>query len=325
MAVGYQPKENSAEFEEELAAVSAADQAELERMELERMYGLEETREDDRQSLRRQATDAAKQVAKDYAKKEVKALASTAVKRGAASLVYYLSGTAGAVILGLILIIGIIVIVIASMDYACNSGRFASVVKVASKVSAWVGFTDQDFCAEYAKYGGGAGSPTADPLPDVPPVNPNPPALGGTDAAARAMLAEAGVGVNKLCSDPTVNLSQTCLNGTTISMLTEIINLARACDGGGPTSSTNNCNVLVTGGSELGHASGTCSHRSGNKIDIRDNPDITNYLLAKNASGNYINVTYLGIRGDGAQMYRLNASGVTYARETSPPHWDIGC
>jgi len=72
------------------------------------------------------------------------------------------------------------------------------------------------------------------------------------------------------------------------------------------------CAVKITGGTEVGHASGTYSHRNGYKVDI------SKYTCV----GNYIHNTFTRIanRGDGAAQWR-SASGNIYADEGS--HWDI--
>ncbi len=72
------------------------------------------------------------------------------------------------------------------------------------------------------------------------------------------------------------------------------------------------CAVNITGGTEVGHASGTYSHRNGYKVDI------SKYTCV----GNYIHNTFTRIanRGDGAAQWR-SASGNIYADEGS--HWDI--
>lgn len=72
------------------------------------------------------------------------------------------------------------------------------------------------------------------------------------------------------------------------------------------------CEIKITGGTEIGHASGTQSHWNGHKLDISPTVCVTNYIKT-----NYKDV---GKRGDGAQMYD-DGSGNIFARETD--HWDI--
>jgi len=72
------------------------------------------------------------------------------------------------------------------------------------------------------------------------------------------------------------------------------------------------CVINVTGGTETGHASGTYSHWNGYKADISLNTCINNYVTTR--------FEYIGVRGDGAPMYK-SAAGNIYAKEGN--HWDI--
>ncbi|WP_398998094.1 hypothetical protein [Streptomyces sp. CBMA152] len=76
--------------------------------------------------------------------------------------------------------------------------------------------------------------------------------------------------------------------------------------------SASKCAINVTGGTEVGHASGTYSHYNGYKADINPNSCVSNYITH--------NFTHIATRGDGAARYRSSAGNV-YAREGS--HWDI--
>jgi hypothetical protein len=72
------------------------------------------------------------------------------------------------------------------------------------------------------------------------------------------------------------------------------------------------CAINITGGTEVGHASGTYSHYNGYKIDISHSTCNNNYI--KN------NFTYIGLRGDGYPQWK-SAAGNLYCDEGS--HWDI--
>lgn len=76
--------------------------------------------------------------------------------------------------------------------------------------------------------------------------------------------------------------------------------------------SASGCAINVTGGTEVGHASGTYSHYNGYKADITPYTCISNYITRS--------FTHISDRGDGAARYRSSAGNV-YARESS--HWDI--
>ncbi|MDP9864015.1 MULTISPECIES: hypothetical protein [Streptosporangium] len=71
------------------------------------------------------------------------------------------------------------------------------------------------------------------------------------------------------------------------------------------------CPVVVTGGTEVGHAPGRYSHHRGYKLDIELNPCINGYITREHVLD--------GVRGDGAALYR--DEGTVYARESD--HWDI--
>ncbi|HEY2787204.1 MAG TPA: hypothetical protein VGJ05_19750 [Fimbriiglobus sp.] len=70
--------------------------------------------------------------------------------------------------------------------------------------------------------------------------------------------------------------------------------------------------INITGGTELGHSSGSQSHWHGYKLDITPSKEISQYITET--------FEYVGVRGDGAKMYK-SKSGDIYARESN--HWDI--
>ncbi|TMS00446.1 hypothetical protein [Nonomuraea basaltis] len=72
------------------------------------------------------------------------------------------------------------------------------------------------------------------------------------------------------------------------------------------------CPIMVTGGTEAGHAPGHYSHGNGYKLDISHNPCIDRYITK--------NHDRAGVRSDGAPLYR-SSSGTTFADESD--HWDI--
>ena len=83
-------------------------------------------------------------------------------------------------------------------------------------------------------------------------------------------------------------------------------------DGGITLKRASGCALTITGGTEVGHASGTYSHYNGYKLDFSRTTCLTSWI-----HGTY---TYIGLRGDGAPMYRA-ASGNVYADEGN--HWDV--
>ena len=72
------------------------------------------------------------------------------------------------------------------------------------------------------------------------------------------------------------------------------------------------CAVNITGGTEVGHASGTYSHWNGYKVDISKYTCVGNYI--RNS------FTRIGNRGDGYPQWR-SAAGNIYCDEGN--HWDI--
>ncbi|HMM94812.1 hypothetical protein [Phycicoccus sp.] len=83
-------------------------------------------------------------------------------------------------------------------------------------------------------------------------------------------------------------------------------------DGGVTLRRASGCALNITGGTEVGHASGTYSHANGYKLDFSRTSCLTGWI-----HGTY---TYIGLRGDGAPQYRA-ASGNVYADEGN--HWDV--
>ncbi|MET9616387.1 hypothetical protein [Kitasatospora indigofera] len=72
------------------------------------------------------------------------------------------------------------------------------------------------------------------------------------------------------------------------------------------------CAINITGGTEVGHASGTYSHYNGYKVDVSRNSCIDAYVQNS--------FTYIGYRGDGYPQWKA-ASGNLYCNEGN--HWDI--
>jgi hypothetical protein len=94
----------------------------------------------------------------------------------------------------------------------------------------------------------------------------------------------------------------TSLEDVRTSTITRVIGIKRQ----------SGCPVLVTGGTEAGHAPGPYSHGNGYKLDITHNPCIDRYITKNHEKS--------GTRGDGAALYR-SPSGTVFADEVD--HWDI--
>ncbi|GIZ42575.1 hypothetical protein CKM354_000583700 [Cercospora kikuchii] len=72
------------------------------------------------------------------------------------------------------------------------------------------------------------------------------------------------------------------------------------------------CSLIITGGTETGHAGGTYSHGNGYKLDFRKNTALNNYITTR--------FERIGNRGDGYPQWRA-ASGNIYCDEGD--HWDV--
>ncbi|WP_433435923.1 hypothetical protein [Nonomuraea sp. CA-141351] len=72
------------------------------------------------------------------------------------------------------------------------------------------------------------------------------------------------------------------------------------------------CPIMVTGGTEAGHAPGVYSHGNGYKLDIAHNGCIDQHITKNHEKA--------GVRSDGARLYRAD-SGTVFADERD--HWDI--
>jgi hypothetical protein len=84
-------------------------------------------------------------------------------------------------------------------------------------------------------------------------------------------------------------------------------------DGAITLKNASGCSLLITGGTETGHADGTYSHWNGYKLDLSRTTCLTSWI--------HNTYTYIGPRsGDGAAQYQA-ASGNVYADEGS--HWNV--
>ena len=130
------------------------------------------------------------------------------------------------------------------------------------------------------------------------------PAAGAvTQASAESQFRAAGIGWTSSggCTTRT-NPTCTSFEGIRQATIDGAITLKRA----------SGCGLTITGGTEVGHASGTYSHYNGYKLDFSRTTCLTGWI-----HGTY---TYIGLRGDGYPMYQA-ASGNVYTNEGS--HWDI--
>jgi hypothetical protein len=124
-----------------------------------------------------------------------------------------------------------------------------------------------------------------------------------SQSAAASQLSAAGI-THSSSGNCTTRSNSTCTSFDQInaSTVNGIITLKHA----------SGCAINITGGTEVGHASGTYSHYNGYKLDIAHNSCNDGYI-----KGSF---TYIGLRGDGYPQWKA-ASGNLYCDEGN--HWDI--
>lgn len=119
--------------------------------------------------------------------------------------------------------------------------------------------------------------------------------LQGAGITVDSSLGSAGVGQDRVGD-------KTSLEQIRSLTITRVIDLRQA----------SGCAVTITGGSETWtHSSGTISHHTGYKVDVRKTTCVTTYITS--------HFTQIATRSDGAAQYQ-SSSGV-YADEGD--HWDI--
>ncbi|WP_394940134.1 hypothetical protein [Psychromicrobium sp. YIM B11713] len=124
-----------------------------------------------------------------------------------------------------------------------------------------------------------------------------------SQSAAASQLSAAGI-THSSSGNCTTRSNSTCTSYDQInqSTVTGLITLKNA----------SKCAINVTGGTEVGHASGTYSHYNGYKADIAKSTCINNYI--KNS------FTQIANRGDGYPQWKSSAGNI-YCDEGN--HWDI--
>lgn len=162
---------------------------------------------------------------------------------------------------------------------------------------------------EFPTWSCGKTTPTpTTPTTPTAPLTPTAPSGTYTGQQARDFLSQRGIGVKTNCP---IGQQTGCvgLEGIKQSTLNEVASLANQVGAS---------NVYVTAGTEgcgTIHASGKRSHCTGDKIDLRTNPALDNYIQTK--------YTYIGQRSDRAAQYKA-PDGTIYAKEEgAQPHWDV--
>jgi hypothetical protein len=129
------------------------------------------------------------------------------------------------------------------------------------------------------------------------------PASAVTHASAASQFSAAGISWTSSggCSDRN---TPTCTSFDGIRQAT--------IDGAITLRNASGCSLMITGGTETGHSSGTYSHWNGYKLDFSRTTCLTSWV--------HSTYTYIGQRSDGAAQYQA-ASGNVYADEGN--HWDV--
>lgn len=126
-------------------------------------------------------------------------------------------------------------------------------------------------------------------------------ALSDSEAASRL----SGAGISRYssggCTDRT-NSKCTSYQGVLSGTVDGAITLKNACG----------CDLLITGGTETGHATGQYSHANGYKFDFRKNDALNSYI-----TGHFERI---GDRGDGYPQWRA-ASGNIYCVSLGLIEW----
>ncbi|MEV0811267.1 hypothetical protein [Micromonospora sp. NPDC050200] len=129
------------------------------------------------------------------------------------------------------------------------------------------------------------------------------PAFAISHSSATSQLRAAGITwvSSGNCSDR-YNSTCTSFEGIRQSTIDGIITFKRA----------SGCAITITGGTEIGHASGTYSHWNGYKVDIAKTTCVYNYISSA--------YTYMGYISGWGYQWRA-PSGNLYTDEGN--HWDI--
>lgn len=136
-------------------------------------------------------------------------------------------------------------------------------------------------------------------------------ATGNDEQTIRDRFAAAGVAINHDNTCPVGSDGKGCTNvaGMKEATIQEVIALQNACGISG-------C-VMITGGTEPGHASGPNSHANGYKVDLNTTGAFNNYMKT--------NLKQYGQRtGTEPGPIYLDGCGTNqYVLASSPNHWDI--
>lgn len=127
------------------------------------------------------------------------------------------------------------------------------------------------------------------------------------DGEARGALESNRIPVHSSgnCTDPNIRTC-TSLHGIREDTVDQVLAIKEACGA--------QCPVIVTGGTETGHAGGALSHGSGHKIDLEDSAELNQFLESRLTPDGHRSGSH------GGRRFR-DKCGNEYVRESS--HWDI--
>ncbi|WP_149826981.1 peptidoglycan-binding domain-containing protein [Streptomyces tailanensis] len=134
---------------------------------------------------------------------------------------------------------------------------------------------------------------------------------GGKLSDAQAMARLKAAGITRKSSGNCIDRYRkncTSLQGIRVGTVNGVIALKKK----------SGCKIVITGGTEVGHASGTYSHWNGYKVDVPRTSCVTNYIHKHSKKHHK--------RKDGAWVWRVTSGGKTvidYADENWANHWDI--
>ncbi len=250
------------------------------------------------QSLKEGAQYVAKEGAKRYAKTAVKGVAAEAAE-GVIASTAPIWGTILAIILAIAAVIGLIVLLMYYVNTQCSTpGVKGAILRNFSWASEKLGFS-ADICVQL-----GYISENLQLTPQSTQVSTQ-----LTDAQVWAQLQQYGIGRNAFPP-------QTDFNGMRQSTVDEVIWFKVNC----ATAAGGSCSVIMTGGTEPGHADGQCSHATGYKFDIDDNPGVDAWIMGSNPDKGG-GMAPAGSRNVTEKRFVNPATGAIWVREAT--HWDV--
>lgn len=162
--------------------------------------------------------------------------------------------------------------------------------------------------------GGGGGTQAPPPSNATPNFTPGPGQLSNSIALDQLRPSGFGVSSTGNCSNRNISTC-TSLDGLQETTAAGLQQLAEGCSN---SNSRQTCSLIISGGTETGHAGGAYSHASGYKADISYNSGSIN-ALNQYLSGIGVNTTAT----DGFQAKTVGDYTYVFHPEPTNNHWDI--